>query len=120
MNDLAKNLLLWVIIAVVLMAVFNSFSPRTPSAQAMAYDEFVQQVQSDRIAKVKIDADNVSISGERASTVSRRSTERPQCSGLQGCGRTRLVPAAARMGRSSNSIGKTSKWDFESTPTCSR
>jgi cell division protease FtsH len=29
MNDLAKNLLLWVVIAVVLMAVFQSFTPRT-------------------------------------------------------------------------------------------
>jgi cell division protease FtsH len=65
MNDLAKNLLLWVIIAVVLMAVFQSFSPRGAEAQALAYDEFVAQVRNDAISKVKIDADNVTISGER-------------------------------------------------------
>jgi cell division protease FtsH len=65
MNDLAKNLLLWVIIAVVLMAVFQSFSPRGAESQALAYDEFVTQVQNDAISKVKIDADNVTISGER-------------------------------------------------------
>jgi hypothetical protein len=34
MNDLAKNLLLWVVIAVVLMAVFQSFSPRTTSCSS--------------------------------------------------------------------------------------
>lgn len=28
MNDLTKNLLLWVVVAVVLMVVFQSFSPR--------------------------------------------------------------------------------------------
>jgi cell division protease FtsH len=28
MNDMAKNLLLWVIIAVVLLTVFQSFKPR--------------------------------------------------------------------------------------------
>ena len=28
MNDLAKNLLLWVVVAVVLMVVFQSFSPK--------------------------------------------------------------------------------------------
>ena len=27
MNDLTKNLLLWVVVAVVLMVVFQSFSP---------------------------------------------------------------------------------------------
>ena len=28
MNDLTKNLLLWVVVAVVLMVVFQSFSPK--------------------------------------------------------------------------------------------
>ncbi len=34
MNDLTKNLLLWVVVAVVLMVVFQSFAPRggTPTA----------------------------------------------------------------------------------------
>ena len=29
MNDLAKNLMLWAVVAVVLMVVFQSFSPKT-------------------------------------------------------------------------------------------
>ncbi|MCI1730273.1 MAG: ATP-dependent zinc metalloprotease FtsH [Chiayiivirga sp.] len=65
MNDLAKNLLLWVVIAVVLMAVFQSFSPRTAGSQALAYDEFISQVRSDAVSKVKIAEDRVTISGER-------------------------------------------------------
>jgi cell division protease FtsH len=31
MNDMAKNLLLWIVIAVVLIAVFNSFNPHSSS-----------------------------------------------------------------------------------------
>jgi cell division protease FtsH len=65
MNDLAKNLLLWVVIAVVLMAVFQSFSPRAGGAQAVAYDEFITQVRNDAVSKVKIDEDRVTINGER-------------------------------------------------------
>jgi cell division protease FtsH len=65
MNDLAKNLLLWVIIAVVLMAVFQSFSPRGAGSQALAYDEFISQVRNDSVAKVTIDEDRVTINGER-------------------------------------------------------
>ncbi len=65
MNDLAKNLLLWVIIAVVLMAVFQSFSPRTPGMQSLTYNEFIAQVKSDAVSKVRIAEDGLTISGER-------------------------------------------------------
>ena len=47
MNDLAKNLLLWVVVAVVLMVVFQAFGPRTAVSETLAYDQFVQQVQND-------------------------------------------------------------------------
>ena len=65
MNDLAKNLLLWVIIAVVLMAVFQSFSPRGAGTQALAYDEFISQVRADSVSKIVIEEDRVTIKGER-------------------------------------------------------
>ncbi len=52
MNDLAKNLLLWVIIAVVLMAVFQSFTPRTGGAQGLSYSEFLAQVRDARVSEV--------------------------------------------------------------------
>jgi cell division protease FtsH len=65
MNDLAKNLLLWVVIAVVLMAVFQSFSPRTTTVQNLNYNDFVAQVKNDAVARVKIEGDGYTISGER-------------------------------------------------------
>jgi cell division protease FtsH len=52
---MVKNILLWVVIAVVLMSVFNSFGPRaTPSAQ-MAYSQFLDEVKQGRVAQVSID-----------------------------------------------------------------
>ncbi|MGV8940823.1 MAG: ATP-dependent zinc metalloprotease FtsH [Lysobacter sp.] len=66
MNDLAKNLLLWVIVAVVLMVVFQAFGPRTAGpAGPLDYDQFVQQVQADRIEQVKIAEDRTTITGKR-------------------------------------------------------
>ncbi|MFD0740415.1 ATP-dependent zinc metalloprotease FtsH [Lysobacter koreensis] len=64
MNDLAKNLLLWVVVAVVLMVVFQAFGPRAAGTETMAYDQFVQQVQNDRVSKVKIAEDGITITGE--------------------------------------------------------
>ena len=52
MNDLAKNLVLWVIIAVVLMAVFQSFTPRPGAAQGLSYSEFLAQVRDARVSEV--------------------------------------------------------------------
>ena len=65
MNDLAKNLMLWVVVAVVLMVVFQSFSPKTAGADALTYDQFVQEVQGNRVAKVNIAEDRTTIGGER-------------------------------------------------------
>jgi len=65
MNDLAKNLLLWVVVAVVLMVVFQAFGPRTAGSETLNYDQFVQQVQGDRVKEVEISADRTTISGER-------------------------------------------------------
>ncbi|HZF97777.1 MAG TPA: ATP-dependent zinc metalloprotease FtsH [Pseudoxanthomonas sp.] len=51
MNDLTKNLLLWVVVAVVLMVVFQSFSPKLGGAAAkeVTYTEFLQEVDNGRI-----------------------------------------------------------------------
>lgn len=65
MNDLAKNLLLWVVVAVVLMVVFQTFAPRSAATETLAYDQFIQQVQTDRVQKVTIADDRTTISGER-------------------------------------------------------
>ncbi|HEX7341033.1 MAG TPA: ATP-dependent zinc metalloprotease FtsH [Rhodanobacteraceae bacterium] len=54
MNSMVKQLLLWLIIAVVLVAVFQSFAPHGNAAQKMSYSAFVQQVQNNNVAKVTI------------------------------------------------------------------
>ena len=73
MNDMVKNILLWVVIAVVLMSVFNSFGPKvTPSAQ-MSYSQFLQEAKQGRIAQVSIDGRAIlgrTSGGERFTTYS--------------------------------------------------
>jgi len=58
MNDMAKNLLLWVIIAVVLLTVFQSFNPRAAAPSDVAYSEFAQQVANGGIASVVLSPDS--------------------------------------------------------------
>jgi cell division protease FtsH len=66
MNDMAKNLLLWVVIAVVLIAVFQSFNPRSASPSNVSYSDFMQQVENNAVASVTISATLPSnISGKR-------------------------------------------------------
>lgn len=65
MNDLAKNLMLWVVVAVVLMVVFQSFSPKMGGGQEVVYSQFVDDVSSDRIKKVDFAEDEKTIKFER-------------------------------------------------------
>ncbi len=58
MSDMAKNLVLWLVIAVVLLAVFQSFAPSGGGSQSISYTQFVQQVDSGNVASVKISAGN--------------------------------------------------------------
>ena len=54
MNDMAKNLILWLIIAAVLVTVMNNFSsPNEP--QTLNYSEFIQQVKDGKVEKVAVD-----------------------------------------------------------------
>ena len=57
MNDMAKNLLLWVIIAVVLLTVFQSFNPRTGAPSDVPYSDFTQQIGNGGIASVTLSAE---------------------------------------------------------------
>ncbi len=65
MNDLAKNLMLWVVVAVVLMLVFQSFSPKLAASQEVVYSQFINDVQDDRIKKVDISSDERTVKFER-------------------------------------------------------
>lgn len=54
MNDMAKNLILWLIIAAVLVAVMNNFSsPNEP--QTLNYSDFIQQVKDGKVERVTVD-----------------------------------------------------------------
>ncbi|SOQ06587.1 ATP-dependent metalloprotease FtsH [Pseudomonas syringae pv. persicae] len=54
MNDMVKNLILWLIIAAVLVTVMNNFSsPNEP--QNLNYSEFIQQVKDGKVEKVSVD-----------------------------------------------------------------
>jgi cell division protease FtsH len=55
LNDMVKNILLWVVIAVVLMSVFNSFGPKVAPSAQMSYSQFLQEAKEGRIAQVMID-----------------------------------------------------------------
>ncbi|MGY0635021.1 ATP-dependent zinc metalloprotease FtsH [Luteimonas sp. A478] len=66
MNDLVKNLLLWVVVAIVLMMVFQSFSPNTAGPQEVQYSQFMEEVRNSRIKRVDIAEDERTISFERA------------------------------------------------------
>ena len=59
MNDLTKNLLLWVVVAVVLMVVFQSFSPKSSGAgaQGATYSQFLDQVDGGNVQKVTFSGD---------------------------------------------------------------
>ncbi len=59
---MAKNLILWLVIAAVLLTVFNNFSVDN-SPQTMNYSQFVQQVQNQQVRTVTIDG--YTITGER-------------------------------------------------------
>ena len=65
MNETAKNVLLWVIIAVVLFTVFQSFSPRNAGSSDLPYSGFVQSVDNGNVATAVISADQpATISGK--------------------------------------------------------
>lgn len=54
MNDMAKNLVLWLVIAAVLFTVFQNFNETTPRDE-MNYSEFMQEVLDERVREVIID-----------------------------------------------------------------
>lgn len=63
MNDMAKNLILWLIIAAVLVTVMNNFSsPNEP--QTLNYSDFIQQVKDGKVERVTVDG--AVITGKRS------------------------------------------------------
>ena len=59
MNDVAKNLILWVVIAVVLLSVFHNFNERTSTGNQLIYSEFLTQVKQGQVSQVTIEGPNI-------------------------------------------------------------
>ncbi len=55
MNNLIKNMVIWLVIALVLMTVFNQFSTRQTTQMKMEYSQFIDEVKQGRIDKVTIE-----------------------------------------------------------------
>ncbi|MBU1236187.1 MAG: ATP-dependent zinc metalloprotease FtsH [Gammaproteobacteria bacterium] len=54
MNNLFKNLAVWMVIGVVLMTIFNQFNTRQAALSSMEYSQFLDEVKQGRITKVVI------------------------------------------------------------------
>ncbi len=59
MNDVAKNILLWAVIAVILLSVFSNFSKQSTSQAPLSYSTFIQMVNSGEVAQVTIDGRDI-------------------------------------------------------------
>jgi cell division protease FtsH len=73
LNNLIKNVAIWLVIALVLMTVFNQFSTRQTTQKAVEYSQFIEEVKQGRIAKVTIEGrvlKGVKTTGERFTTYS--------------------------------------------------
>ena len=76
---MAKNLILWVIIAVVLMSVFSNFQERTTTTNKVSYSDFISQVEQGAVRDVTIkgqEIEGTTTGGEQFRTFSPESDNR--------------------------------------------
>ncbi|HLW73547.1 MAG TPA: ATP-dependent zinc metalloprotease FtsH [Gammaproteobacteria bacterium] len=59
MNDFLRNLLLWIVVAVVVLAVLDSFGPSTPKTKAVPYSDFLTSVQDGNIKSISIEGQTI-------------------------------------------------------------
>ncbi|MEN6629001.1 MAG: ATP-dependent zinc metalloprotease FtsH [Sulfuricella sp.] len=71
MNNLMKNIAVWLVIALVLMMVFNHFGQRQAIQAPLEYSQFLEEVKQGHIAKVSIEGHvlkGVTAEGKRFTT----------------------------------------------------
>ncbi|WP_366943039.1 ATP-dependent zinc metalloprotease FtsH [uncultured Cocleimonas sp.] len=71
MNDLNKNIVMWVVIALVLVAVFSKFNVPTAQSTGMSYSDFIKRVDNKGVKEVEISGQTItgqSTSGEKFQT----------------------------------------------------
>ena len=59
MNDLTKNILLWVVIVLVLLAVFSRYMPTVGQPQDIPYSTFIEDVKNSRVESVVLQGEMV-------------------------------------------------------------
>ncbi|MCW5572719.1 MAG: ATP-dependent zinc metalloprotease FtsH [Steroidobacteraceae bacterium] len=59
MNDLTKNILLWVVIVVVLLAVFSRYMPTTGEPEPIRYSRFLNELKGGQLDSVVIQGDTI-------------------------------------------------------------
>ncbi len=71
LNSFAKNLMLWVAISLVMVALFNLFNQPQPPANKYSYSDFIEKVDKGDVVSVKIQGDRITgttAEGQRFST----------------------------------------------------
>ncbi|MGC4027734.1 MAG: ATP-dependent zinc metalloprotease FtsH [Steroidobacteraceae bacterium] len=59
MNDLTKNVLIWVIVAATLLFIFSSYMPRSAPAQEIRYSQFLDDVDAGRVDSVVLQGEMI-------------------------------------------------------------
>lgn len=59
LNDMVKNLFLWLIIAIVLVSVFSNFGPRHATTEKISYSQFLKEIDQGMINTVTIEDNRV-------------------------------------------------------------
>ncbi|MEW6687675.1 MAG: ATP-dependent zinc metalloprotease FtsH [Pseudomonadota bacterium] len=59
MNNMLKNLVIWLVIGLVLMTVFNQFQTRQATQSPMDYSQFYEEMKAGRITEVMIEGRNL-------------------------------------------------------------
>ena len=79
MNNVTKNIALWLVIGLVLVMVFQSFSQTEPPGREVGFSEFMHQVEQGNVTQVTIKGEKIKgayLDGQRFSTYA------PQDSGV--------------------------------------
>ncbi len=63
MNDLVKNMLLWLVIAIVLISVFNNFNPSQANVKTIEYSTLISDVKRGKVREVEINPNTREIIG---------------------------------------------------------
>ncbi len=59
MNDLAKNIILWIVIAIVLLTVFQSFETTGQPTEPLDYSAFLDLVDNNQVAEVVFEGETI-------------------------------------------------------------